>query len=111
MITKIMLFGLVILGGMYFSINATTVYVCLISLYVVLKVTPAIRSIFTPDTGSYVMLMRGGAIRSARSFSEADLLSVDDGHLDLLDISDSSQPKFYQDGSWHVITNKTFRVA
>ena len=51
----------------------------------------------------YLMLFEDGEIKSAEDVSDDDLRAVDDGVMEVVDISEPFTPQRYIGGAWHEI--------
>lgn len=54
------------------------------------------------DKTRYIYIFEDGEIQKGSTFSENDKISVDDGILDVIDIS-GDEPKTWYKGEWHDI--------
>lgn len=48
----------------------------------------------------YIFIFEDGTINKSRVFGDEEKQAVEDGILDVVDISDSSWPEYYYKGKW-----------
>ena len=53
----------------------------------------------------YLMIFEDYVKWKSREFSDEDRQAVDDGSLEIIDISDPDNPKEFYNGRWHGIKN------
>jgi len=49
----------------------------------------------------YLMIFEDGSYASCGKYTEEDLAAVDDGIMDIVDISKPLYPMYYLEGEWH----------
>lgn len=54
----------------------------------------------------YLMILEDGSKWKASALSDEDLLAVDDGVLEVIDLSDPDGPKELYEGDWHSIASR-----
>ena len=57
----------------------------------------------------YLFILEDGEILYGSSYTQGDLDCSDDGILDIINISNSEQPKQYYKKYWHLIENVNYK--